>query len=322
MSGEYRRSTAPQDPPWSLELLADLHAGVLDTETAAWARERAARDPWARGVLAALDDTLDELRDPDTNPTSEPIPDDVASRIDLALAEESRSRSAVPETRQLNPPGPAARPVTATRPPTPMPTAGHPPVPAAAQPPGTAGERPPGAVDSSAVRHNVVELGARRRRRARFAWSASLVAAAASIAAIVLFAFDPVGSQHDEQAQQPNIGQPPAVEAPTNGQSSGESAPLALQGEQVNLTGEQFSQVVGTQQYAALDGPEQPLDCLRANGVTSGKPLGAREITLNGQPAQLFILPTGEIGQFRLLAVAPDCAAGNPATISDSTFGG
>ena len=48
----------------------------------------------------------------------------------------------------------------------------------------------------------------------------------------------------------------------------------------------------------------------------------AREITLDGQRALLLVLPGGEIGQFRLLAVGPECGPGNPATLSDATFGG
>ena len=58
MSGESRRAEAPQGPPWSLDLLADLHAGVLDGPTADELRRQVEADPEAREIMAALDATM------------------------------------------------------------------------------------------------------------------------------------------------------------------------------------------------------------------------------------------------------------------------
>ncbi|GAA0507904.1 hypothetical protein GCM10011581_20250 [Saccharopolyspora subtropica] len=263
MSGEQRRSGAPQGPPWSLDLLADLHAGVLDQQTADELRVQVQDDPEAREILAALDATGADLAA--LPPLS--IPDDVSARIEAALEDEVRAwaeqQGSAPATAPADQPGAEI-------------------------------------VDFAA---------AKRRRRRRFTLGAGLVGAAAAAAAVVFSVLPSTQTSSD-------LAQPNATTAPGRG-------PLALQGDRVTLNGQQFSEVMGSEQYvSALTDPQQLIGCLQANGVSSGTPLGAREITLNGRLAQLLILPTGGLGQFRLLAVGPDCGPGNPATISDSTFGG
>ncbi|QUH06518.1 hypothetical protein HUO13_37130 [Saccharopolyspora erythraea] len=149
---------------------------------------------------------------------------------------------------------------------------------------------------------------AKRRRRRRFTAGAGVLAAAAAVAGIVVFS---VGGGPYENAAQP-----------PSGTSSGRP-PLAFQGE-VSLSPAQFSEALnGEKQYAAaLADPAKLVGCLQANGVQGSNPLGAREVTLDGRPAQLLILSSGEIGRFRLLTVGTDCGPGNPATLSDTAFGG
>ncbi|HEY0638139.1 MAG TPA: hypothetical protein VGD67_10870, partial [Pseudonocardiaceae bacterium] len=77
-------------PPLSLELLADLHAGVLDDRFAEEVRAQVAADPQAQATLAALDATTAQLGD--LPPIT--IPDDVAARIDAALRDEAAGRVA------------------------------------------------------------------------------------------------------------------------------------------------------------------------------------------------------------------------------------
>ncbi|MCG8921769.1 hypothetical protein [Lentzea sp. CC55] len=76
----------PMGPPWSVDLIADLHAGVLPPEVAAQLRPRVEADAEAREILQALDATLADLR---ALPPI-PMPDHVAARIDAALAAEAR----------------------------------------------------------------------------------------------------------------------------------------------------------------------------------------------------------------------------------------
>ncbi|GAA2334612.1 hypothetical protein GCM10009854_07880 [Saccharopolyspora halophila] len=172
--------------------------------------------------------------------------------------------------------------------------------PAPAQQPATGGQ----VVDFAA---------AKRRRNQRWALGAGLAGVAAAAAAVV-FAVLPGTGQQDQTALP---GQQPG------GNSAPANPPMALRGDQVQLNGEQFSQVMKSDQYLrSLNDPQRLISCLQANGVSGGKPMGAKEITLNGQRAQLLILPDGGIGKFRLLTVGPGCGQGNPATLSDSTFGG
>lgn len=81
----------PMGPPWSVDLIADLHAGVLPPEVAAQLRPRVEADADAREILAALDATLEDLH---TLPPI-PMPDHVAARIDAALAAEARPAAPV-----------------------------------------------------------------------------------------------------------------------------------------------------------------------------------------------------------------------------------
>lgn len=81
----------PLEPPWSLDLLADLHAGVLDAEADARLRPRVMADPEARSVLEALDATMADLR----SLPPIPMPREVADRIDAALAQEARPAAPV-----------------------------------------------------------------------------------------------------------------------------------------------------------------------------------------------------------------------------------
>jgi hypothetical protein len=81
----------PMGPPWSVDLIADLHAGVLPPEVAAQLRPRVEADQEAREILQALDATLADL---EALPPI-PMPDHVAARIDAALAAEARPAAPV-----------------------------------------------------------------------------------------------------------------------------------------------------------------------------------------------------------------------------------
>ena len=83
------------EPPYSRELLADLHAGALEEELASalWPRVRAEQS--AGAVLAGLDATVRQLRAAAEHPAAMPIPAGVAARIDAALAEQGAQPVAV-----------------------------------------------------------------------------------------------------------------------------------------------------------------------------------------------------------------------------------
>jgi hypothetical protein len=75
----------PERPSLPADLLADLHAGLIDPARAAEVRAAADRDPAARAVLDALDTTRGELGALD----DPPVPAEYAARWDAALAAEA-----------------------------------------------------------------------------------------------------------------------------------------------------------------------------------------------------------------------------------------
>lgn len=58
MTAEFR---VPSGPPWHVDDVADVHAGVYPPEQTAELRERIAADPQGAAILAALDSTVDAL---------------------------------------------------------------------------------------------------------------------------------------------------------------------------------------------------------------------------------------------------------------------
>ncbi|MGJ7907958.1 hypothetical protein ACOQFL_15930 [Actinopolyspora sp. H202] len=290
MSGEDRRAGEPGVPEWSPEMLAELHAGALDEETAARLRPVTSADPAAAAVLTALETTRTQLAEQ----VAVEIPEEVAARIEQSLAVE---------------PLPAATDGADGR-------QGEHPVGHEVH-----GDEREGSYDSTGPeRAEVIDIGRAsgrggNRRRRGLVWGSGLVAAAATVLAVVLVTV-PGGGSGDHHAGDTG-SEPPAATGPSD-------PPLALTGEQATLNGEQLQAVLSSEEeYAGrLDDPGRLLRCLQANGISDSDPMGARRITFNGEPAQLMVLSTGEVGRFRLLTVGPDCGAGKPATLSDVVIGG
>jgi hypothetical protein len=83
------RTPGSEGPPWSVDLLADLHAGVLDRERSARLWPQVNADPQARAVLNSLDTVKVELGRLGNAPV-ERMPPHVAARLDAAIAAETR----------------------------------------------------------------------------------------------------------------------------------------------------------------------------------------------------------------------------------------
>lgn len=81
-------------PPYSLDLLSDLHAGVLTESVSARLWPRVRQDPEAMRVIEQLDALTMELAELGRDETVEtPIPDSVAARLDAALDTASSNAS-------------------------------------------------------------------------------------------------------------------------------------------------------------------------------------------------------------------------------------
>lgn len=250
-------------PPWPLDLLADLHAGLLDPPDAEELRRRVESDPDSRATLAALDATqraLAELPRPR-------MPEDVAARIDAAIANESAARAAG---------GSAGAPARTT--------------PSAS------------AVNLTAERA--------RRRRGLITGAGILAAAAVAVFAVVNL----TGSTTDGQ---PNAGSTPSA----TGSATTGTPPLALSS---NNLGDALDDALGATDYGPLAGASKLNGCLSANGVvtTDAVPVGAKEVTLDGRPGVLVVLPVGtNPPKWRMLVVGPECGPNRPATLADTTTG-
>ena len=93
MTDETRGIGGTVGPPWSVDVLADLHAGVLEEAQAAELWPLVNADPDARAILDALDATRADLASLADVPV-EPMPAEFAARLDAALAAEAASRLA------------------------------------------------------------------------------------------------------------------------------------------------------------------------------------------------------------------------------------
>lgn len=97
----------PHAPPLTVELLANLQAGLLDDDAAARVRRQVRTDPQVEGILRALNRVRSDVAAVGADPTSAPdTPQAVTARISAAL------RSAGPPSSSSRPGGAAhsARP--------------------------------------------------------------------------------------------------------------------------------------------------------------------------------------------------------------------
>jgi hypothetical protein len=132
-----------------------------------------------------------------------------------------------------------------------------------------------------------------------------LVAAAAAVAAVVvgvLTTTAPSGA--------PPPSALPTAPAPEVPVLAGGDGPSALRAG------------LGRSDYGPLGDPGRLAGCLGAHGVPAGaRPVGARQVVVDGRAGVLFVLPTGVAARFRVLVVEPGCAAGAPLTLSDTLVG-
>ncbi|MGH3946795.1 MAG: hypothetical protein ACRDSI_17395 [Pseudonocardiaceae bacterium] len=147
-----------------------------------------------------------------------------------------------------------------------------------------------------------IMLAARRRLRARWIGAGVLAAAVAGVAMSGVMTGVMTG------------------EAPRAGDALGAAvvsppAPLALSGGDIS---DALNYALEGRDYGPLSRPEALRRCLDANDVpVRDKPLGAREVTLDGRRGVILVLPTTQVAQVRLLVVGSDCGPGNPARMAD-----
>lgn len=88
------------DPPLTVELLADLQAGLLDDEAAARVRRRVREDPEAAGILRALNQVRSAVAAAGADSTSvQEAPRAVVARVSMAPRSSGAAHSARPPIR-------------------------------------------------------------------------------------------------------------------------------------------------------------------------------------------------------------------------------
>lgn len=105
MTDESRGIGGTVGPPWSVDVLADLHAGVLDDSQAAELWPLVNADPEARAILDALDATQADLASL-ANVPAPPMPAQFAARLEAALAAEAAARFPGQSTQRQAGPAP------------------------------------------------------------------------------------------------------------------------------------------------------------------------------------------------------------------------
>ncbi|MEY7971793.1 hypothetical protein AB8O38_07295 [Saccharomonospora xinjiangensis] len=288
MTDESRGRGGLVGPPWSVDVLADLHAGVLDEQQAAELWPLVNADPDARAIIEALESTTADLSG-FASLDVEPMPADVASRIDAALELERQGTTQAAQMAQAPDRGTAQAP--------PQTSPGQ----------GTPLSRP--------EESDVVSLdAARRRRNKRLGWGAGLLTAAAAVVAAVLVVVPGMGGK-----QGGDLAQPPQPPQPPQSSAAGEAPPLAVDSGNLSAA---VGEISGARDFGPLGDQQRLSACLAANGVDpSVQPVGFRPVTIDGADALVVLLTTGKLGQLRLLALAPDCGEGNPGLLMDETVG-
>lgn len=263
MTGKQRRGDTPMGPPWSVDVLADLHAGVFEDAESEHLWPLVQADPAAREVLAALDAAVADLRgfaELTAGLPAEPMPAEFAARLDAAIGAEVANRAA---------PAPQATPQSFAQ-------------------PATAPPAPP----SGAAR--VVDLAAARRRRNRqLGWAGGILATAAAVAAAVLIVVAPHGG---------TTGNPVAA-PPSNGAGATAGGGEALSSGGLNLNvaigalnRSDYGPLDTPQKRAAclaangLDPNRQPAGGARV--TLDGKP-GVLMVLTTGQLARFRLLVVG-----------------------------
>src|ERR1700722_13264445 len=84
------------DPPLTVELIADLQAGLLDDEAAARVRRQVRADPQAEDALRALNQVRRDVAAAGSDPASAPeVPPEVTARISGALTSTGNTQPSV-----------------------------------------------------------------------------------------------------------------------------------------------------------------------------------------------------------------------------------
>ncbi|SHT86321.1 hypothetical protein [Mycobacteroides abscessus] len=271
--------------PLSLEVLADLHAGVYDTGDSDVLRQRADQDPDARQTLAALDQVRAELVAWMDSPAPE-VPESVVDDIVAALRAES-AKSTLPAIA-----ADAVRPADVSL------------------------NLVTGPVPLDHRRHP-----AAKRRWLAYSGAGLAAAACAAVAITVVAQDNQRASQTTTAVAGPSLSQqiapktaaPVAPELPARGAVGQTAFPLS---------GNEITALVGrAPAFGELDDAARRASCLTGLGLSASTPvLGAQTLDIDGS-AVLMVLPAERPGELLAVAVRPGCSQTDPQRVAQTRIG-
>ncbi len=336
-----------QGPPYGVDTIAALHAGLYPPELAGQLRRAVADDPAAAAVLRGLESTVDDLS---LLPTPR-MPDRYAFRLDAAISAESAERSArnaagadraaalpQPRTavndaysptgrgvRRQDAPGtgrgaphPDSRPGIASIPPRRVPPAPDSPMsdsPGPAPVPQVPGQQPEHLPDDRPGGSAVRSLGtapSARARSARTRWLGAAGIAAAVIAIGTVTVSSLTGSDGSKGSGGQALAPPaPAAGLPTS--TAGTELPDAFHLDLGRLH-DAYALIAGRQPSGTLADPTVYRNCLAANHVVPADVTGVTEVTFDGRPAS-GIAVTVDATSAKILVVGPSCGVNGAAAL-------
>lgn len=281
-----RSSMNVPQPPYPVELIADLHADNLPpaVESRLWPLVR--RDPDAVEVLHALDRVTDRLRALGTESSGETaIPADIAARLNNALHLPTLEQHSVPVATVHQLP---VHPIE----PDPLPVAGA-----------QYSPHDPALADTYA------DFGDRYRRRRRVLFASAVAATAA--AAVVAVTVSTVALRHSEPAA-------PAVALPAHDTSDTSVVDLGN-----DLTPATLLSALGRHDEHGLTSDKAMLgECLAASGIDASRPLlGSTSVRFHGKDGVLLLVAGPHTPQITALVVGPTCNAAQPQVMAKTDIG-
>ena len=286
MSSDPGLAPVPSGPPWSVDVLADLQAGVYSDEVAAQLRAPIADDPEAMAIMAALGSTVDDL----SLLPAPRMPERFALRLDAAIAAESAARAdasapAAPTPLPTFRPGPTSAPPT-FRPLTNVPT--------------PAPQFAPTATPEPA---NVVSLDAARTKRRRWVTGLGVAAAVVAAATITVASLNHStgGTGAPDQAAG---GGAPAATSPVSPNAL-DLQPGRFQDAYQQLKGSKSGPLANAITYAG---------CMAASNIAQADVLGVKQVTYQGQDASAILVAI-DATHAKVLVVSLQCGVDTGADV-------
>ncbi|ALR13740.1 hypothetical protein BST43_19600 [Mycobacteroides saopaulense] len=271
--------------PLSLEVLADLHAGVYDAGDADVLRQRAEHDPDARQALAALGRVRTDLVAWMESPAPD-VPESVVADIVAALRTES-AKSTLPAVA-ANAPRPADAGLNLVTGPVPLDHRRHP---------------------------------AAKRRWLAYSGAGLAAAACVAVAVTLVAQNNHRASQTTTAVAGPSLSQQiaPKTAAPVAPELPAQSA---LGQSPFPISGSEITALVGrTPAFGDLQDAARRASCLTGLGFSASTPvLGAQTLDVDG-PAVLMVLPAERPGELLAVAVRPGCSQSDPQRVAQTRIG-